>query len=140
MLKTKKRQAPRQRGYKKAPDLSIVGRCALRDEPVLQLERSAGAQGQADTVLLYSTSKTSPAPVMLLLSRVENSSTNPTARSLSGRGQRSAGCTNPNRLIQLQQLAKLKTLSLMCKGFLPFRLVLSVLNREKNAAELTHAL
>lgn len=48
----KERQAHRQQGYKKAPDLSIVGRCALRDEPTLQLERSASTQGQADTVLL----------------------------------------------------------------------------------------
>lgn len=70
-------------GNKKAPDLSIVGQCALRDEPALQLERSASTQGQADTVLLSSTSKTSPAPVMLPLSRVENSSANPTDRSLS---------------------------------------------------------
>lgn len=101
MLNTKKRQAQRQRGYKKAPDLSIVGSHALRDEPALQLERSASTQGQADTVPLYSTSKTSPASVMLPLIRVENSSTNPTDHSLLQRGQRSAGCTNPNKLIQL---------------------------------------
>lgn len=97
----KKRQAQRQRGYKKAPDLSIVGRRALRDELALQLERSASTQGQAETVPLYSTSKTSPAPVMLPLIRVETRSTNPTDHSLSQRVQRSAGCTNPNKLIQL---------------------------------------
>lgn len=36
----KKRQACRKLRYKKAPDLSIVGRCALRDEPAHQQERS----------------------------------------------------------------------------------------------------
>ena len=73
----------KKRGYKTAPDLSIVVTNAFRDEPALQLERPASTQGQAHTVPLYSTSKTSPGPDMLPLSWVENSSTNPTDHSPS---------------------------------------------------------
>ena len=140
--KHKKRQAQRQQGHKKAPDPSIVGRCASRDEPALQLERSVSTQGQAGTVLLYSTSQTSPAPVMLPLSLVENSNANPSDHSLSllQRGQRSAGCTNPNKLIQLQQLAELKMQSLMCVEAFALWTCLCVMRREENATELTYAL
>lgn len=80
---TQKKTSPETGRVQKAPDLSIVVRCGLRDEPALQLERSASTQGQADTVPLHPTSKTSPGPVMLLLSWVENNSTNPTDHSLA---------------------------------------------------------
>lgn len=82
----------------------LSGNCPLRDESAQrELGSRAKVRSGAHPGLLYSTSKASPVPALLPLSRAENNSANPTDRLLSllQRGQRSAGGTSLNKPFQI---------------------------------------